>query len=718
MTARDHLVLRAAGASAIVDLTSGTPPRLLHYGADLGAEVDGEVVRAAVTRPVPISSFAIPIHPGLLPVEADGWLGRPGLAGHRGGRQLLPRLTLGAVTTGDGSRLTISTGDDDAGVGVDSELVLEPSGVLRIRHTVTNNAGEPLDLTTLDASIPFPPLATEVLDLSGRWSRERAPVRGPLGLGTRLREVRRGRTGHDAPLLMTVGSAGFGFRRGEVWGVHVEWSGDQWYAAERLPEGAGAGAGLLRGGELLRPGEIILAPGERYGTPWVLFVWSDEGLDGASARIHRHVRDRPSHPRRPRPVVLNTWEAVYFDHDFERLRRLAETAASIGVERFVLDDGWFRHRRDDTAGLGDWFVAEDVWPVGLHPLVDVVRELGMEVGVWVEPEMVNLDSDVARAHPDWVLGPSGRRPLEWRHQQVLDVANPDVAEYLFARLDALVAEYQLDFLKWDHNRDLSEAVSAGDGVAASHRQTMATYALLDRLRAAHPALEIESCSSGGARVDLGILARTDRVWASDTVDAVERQPIQRWTSLLLPLELIGSHVGPPVAHTTGRAVDLGFRCLTALFAHAGIEWDIGAASETERDRLAAWIELYKELRPLLHGGEVVRADDEPPGLLVHGVVAGDRSEALHAIVRLTSAAEVSPGPFRLPGLDGSRDYRVRVRGEFFAPARGRPPPWWDAAVADGFVVSGAVLGRVGLQVPVLMPGQGFLLHGTAEHPGP
>ena len=171
----------------------------------------------------------------------------------------------------------------------------------------------------------------------------------------------------------------------------------------------------------------------------------------------------------------------------------------------------------------------------------------------------------------------------------------------------------------------------------------------------------------------GILARTDRVWASDTVDAVERQPIQRWTSLLLPLELIGSHVGPPVAHTTGRAVDLGFRCLTALFAHAGIEWDISAASESERARLAAWIELYKELRPLLHGGEVVRADDEPPGLLVHGVVADDRAAALHAIVRLASAAEASPGPFRLPGLDESRDYRVHVRGEFFAPARGRPP---------------------------------------------
>jgi alpha-galactosidase len=708
-------VLRAAGACAVVDVPDSAAPRLLHYGADLGPGVDVAALRAAVARPIPNSSFDVPVHPGLLPAESDGWLGRPGLAGHRDGRQLLPKLAVESVTEEGGSHLGIATRDEAAGLALVSDLVLEASGVLRVRHTVTNTADEMLDLTALDASIPFPSLAAEVLDLSGRWSHERAPRRGALGPGTHLRETRRGRTGHDSPLLMVVGTVGFGFRRGEVWGVHVEWSGDQVYAAERPPEGAGPGAGLLRAGELLRPGEIRLAPGERYATPWVLFSWSDEGLDGASARIHRYVRGRPGHPRRPRPVVLNTWEAVYFDHDLDRLRRLAEMAASIGVERFVLDDGWFRNRRDDTTALGDWYVDEEVWPAGLHPLFDAVRELGMEVGLWIEPEMVSLDSDLARAHPDWVLGPPGRPPLEWRHQQVLDVANPDVADYLFVRLDALVTEYRLDFLKWDHNRDLSEAVSAGSGAAASHRQTLATYALLDRLRAAHPGLEIESCSSGGARVDLGILARTDRVWASDTVDAVERQPIQRWTSLLLPLELIGSHVGPPVAHTTGRTVGLGLRCLTALFAHAGIEWDITSAGEADLTRLAAWIELYKELRPLLHGGDVVRADDEPDGMLVHGVAAGDGSAALHSIVRITTATEVSPGPLRLPGLDPARSYRVRLRGGFFEPSRGRPPAWWNGAAGDGFTVSGAILGRVGLQLPVLMPGQGFLLHSVAEH---
>jgi alpha-galactosidase len=184
--------------------------------------------------------------------------------------------------------------------------------------------------------------------------------------------------------------------------------------------------------------------------------------------------------------------------------------------------------------------------------------------------------------------------------------------------------------------------------------------------------------------------------------------------VLLPLELIGSHVGPPVAHTTGRAVGLGFRCLTALFAHAGIEWDITTASDTDLARLAEWIELYTELRPLLHGGEVVRADDEQDGLLVHGVVADDGAAAVHAVMRVATAPEPTPGPCRLPGLDDGRIYRVRVRGGFFVPHRGRPPGWWDAAAGDGFAVSGRVLGRVGLQLPVLMPGEGFLLHGTAE----
>jgi alpha-galactosidase len=335
---------------------------------------------------------------------------------------------------------------------------------------------------------------------------------------------------------------------------------------------------------------VALGPGEEYATPPLLATYSGDGLDGLSDAYHRFVRDRPSHPRTPRPVVLNTWEAVYFDHRPDRLGELAEVAARLGVERFVLDDGWFGGRRSDAAGLGDWWVATEVWPEGLGPLIRRVRSLGMEFGLWVEPEGVNPDSDLFRAHPDWVLGPPGRLPMPWRQQQVLDLANADCFGFILQRLEELLSSHDIAFLKWDHNRDLVEAGHAGrPGV---HAQTLAAYRLLDQLRRRHPTVEIESCASGGGRVDLGILARTDRVWASDTNDALERQHIQRWTQLLLPPELVGTHVGPPRSHTTGRTHDLAFRVATALFGHVGFAWEMAWARAREQQALALAIACY------------------------------------------------------------------------------------------------------------------------------
>ena len=545
-----------------------------------------------------------------------------------------------------------------------------------------------------------------MLDLTGRWCRERIPQRHPLPHGAWVREGRHGRTGHDATLVLAAGTPGFGFRSGEVWGLHLGWSGDAVHWAERNPDGhAGLGAA-----ELLGSSEVALGPGQAFATPPVLAAYSAEGLDGLSAAYHRFVRDRPSHPRTPRPVVLNTWEAVYFDHRLERLTELADVAARLGVERFVLDDGWFGNRRDDTAGLGDWHVAVDVWPDGLQPLIAHVRALGMEFGLWVEPEMVNPDSDLFRAHPDWVLsgsGAPGRLPEAWRHQQVLDLANPDCHAFIRDRLDALLSDHDIAFLKWDHNRDLIEAGHAGrPGV---HAQTLAVYRLLDELRERHPGVEIESCASGGGRVDLGILARTDRVWASDTNDALERQPIQRWTQLLVPPELVGTHVGPPRSHTTGRVHGLAFRVATALFGHFGIEWDIASASAGEQEALAEAIAFYRRMRPLLHGGQVVRADHPDPAAYLHGVVAADRAEALFAYVQLTASAFETPGLARLPGLDPDRAYRVEpvaVAGEP-ETKQATGPAWLEAG---GVTLGGRSLAEVGLPLPVLRPEQALLLH--------
>jgi alpha-galactosidase len=562
-----------------------------------------------------------------------------------------------------------------------------------------------------------------VLDLTGSWCRERTPQRSRLGHGTHLRAGRRGRTGHDATLLLVAGEPGFGFRRGQVWGCHIAWSGNHEHLVERLPEGAGLDAALIGGGELLAPGEVVLGPSESYAAPEAYFVHAADGLDGLSRRLHRQLRARPGHPASPRPVVLNTWEAVYFDHDLARLTALADVAARIGVERFVLDDGWFSHRRDDTAGLGDWYVDQEVWPQGLHPLVDHVRGRGLQFGLWVEPEMVNPDSDLARAHPDWILTPTA--PLQ-RHQQGLDVANPAAFAYLLERLDRLVGEYRLDYLKWDHNRDLPDA--RHDAHPGIHDQTRATYRLLEQLRARHPGLEIESCSSGGARVDLGILQHTDRVWGSDTNDPFERQLIQLWTGLLLPPELVGTHIGPPVAHTTTRYAPLAFRAATALFGHAGIEWDITECSPEQLDALAAWIRLYKELSRLLHDGDVVRADGPDDGTLLYGAVAPDRAEAVFAYVRLETRADIYPARLRFPGLDPDRSYRVRPRYEAGSPSFGAKglPSWLPAPQESGIgpgpavtshggaLLSGAVLGRAGVPAPVMHPGSALLLHLVPE----
>jgi alpha-galactosidase len=709
--------LRSAGSCLVLDLSGDRLPSVLHWGADLPEAVVAELP-GLVVGPVPNNALDEPWRLTVLPTSGDGWLGTPGYAAHRAGGAAAPRW---AVTSEpDGERALVTTARDGA-TEVVLRHVLDEHGVLRVSATVTNLADDrspALDVGALRALLPLPARATEVLDLTGRWCRERSPQRSVLQDGTHLRASRRGRTGHDATLLLTVGTPGFGFRTGEVWSVHVAWSGNHEHLTERLPEGAGIHASVLGGGELLEPGEVRLAPGETYTAPDVVFVHATDGLDGLSRRLHRSQRSAATHSNDPRPLVLNTWEAVYFDHDLARLEQLADTAAGIGVERFVLDDGWFGSRRDDSSGLGDWVVSDEAWPHGLAPLVEHVKGHGMEFGLWFEPEMVNVDSDLVRAHPDWVLGPRAGLPRPSRRQHVLDLANPAAAAHVERQISTLVGELGIDFIKWDHNRDLHEAVRTGAGVVdhpAVHAQTTAFYALLDRLRAAHPDLEIESCSSGGARVDLGVLARTDRIWTSDCNDALERAQIQRWTSLLVPAELMGTHVGPATAHTTHRTLDLSFRMLLALQGHAGLEWDITGCTADELEALKAWSALYRELRPLVHTGDLVRADlPGEQGLLLTGTVAPGGEQAAYTLLRTHTGPSATPGLLRLPGLDPERTYTLRVRPEAGLPAvtQERGPVWWDAAVGDGIRVSGAALEQVGLALPVLGPAQGFLLHLT------
>ncbi|MFD0782722.1 alpha-galactosidase [Micromonospora azadirachtae] len=692
--------LQADGVGLVLDCRGARLPRVLHWGRALPRATDDDLATlalASVPATVP-NSLDTPLPVAIVPELATGWFGRPGLLGHRDGRHWSPMFEtehVGLDDRGDGGgEVVVRASDVGCGLSIEIYFELTAGGVLRLRAGLRNIAAQRYVLDGLVIALPVPAEATELLDFTGRWSRERAPQRREFSAGAHLRDGRRGRTGSDTTFILVAGEQGFGFRSGQVWGMHIGWSGNHRTYAERLP----TGESVLGGGELLLSGEVRLAPGESYETPWIYAAHGD-GLDEMAERFHRLVRSRARGPRR---VVVNTWEAVHFDHDMGRLRALVDAAADVGAERFVLDDGWFRGRRDDRAGLGDWFVDEERWPAGLHPLVEHVLARGMDFGLWVEPEMVNPDSDLARAHPDWIIAVGGRQPPSVRHQQALDLRRPQAYAYVLARLDALVTEYRIAFLKWDHNRDLIDA--------EVHGQTLAVYRLMDELRARHPLLEVESCSSGGARVDLGILERTDRVWASDCIDGIERQAIQRWTALLLPPELIGSHVGAARSHTTGRTQGLGLRAGTALFGHFGIEWDLTAATDAERAELRRWVELYKRMRGWLHRGRVVRADHPDPALWLHGIVSDERDQALFAVVAMTTGTSTQPGRVRIPGLDPNLRYRVcpLAPGDRPGTTALALNPW----LAGGIVLTGQVLAEVGVSAPPLQPEQLLLLHVT------
>jgi alpha-galactosidase len=639
----------------------------------------------------------------LLGEHARGRFTRPHLRGHRladdgPGRSWTTRFVTESLES-EATTLRLAAGDTSAGLAVVLELESLPGGSLRGRGTVRNTAAGAYVVQGFEIALPVADDLTEVLDFTGRHARERPPQRHPVTDGLWLREGRFGRPGLGGATMVVVGTPGFTGPDGSVLGVHVAWSGN---AVLRVERDAETGT-TIGGGELIQPGEVVLAPGESYTTPWVYFAAAVDGLDGLAAAWHTWQRTLPTHPRE-QPVLMNVWEAVFFDHDGERLRAIADRAARVGAERFVLDDGWFRARRDDTAGLGDWWVDEAAWPDGLDPLIDHVHDLGMDFGLWFEPEMVNPDSDLHREHPDWVLSAGDRTPLLHRNQLVLDVARPEVSAYLFERLDALLGAHRIDYVKWDHNRDLLEAgTGMRAGAAAVHEQTVAFYRLLDDLRAAHPHVAWESCASGGGRIDLGVIERVQRFWASDMTDALARQQIQRWTVQLVAPEYIGAHVSAPVSHTTGRVLPLDFRAATALFGSFGIEWDLSRASEEELERLADWVARYQRLRPLLHSGRVVRPESSDPAVLLHGVVAADRSRALVAHVQMEESAHNRGVQVRVPGLDPAAAYRLAWEGPVDLEHVSMSVALPEAGPTDGAQVSGAALGRRGFWMPRRRP---------------
>lgn len=694
--------LRAGNHALVLDLHGPRTPRVLHWGADLGPVSEDEVaaMRLAAHGGQGHSSFddALPVSLSYNPGE--GYYGIPAVSGHRNGTGFSPIFQLESATVGDNECAIVAV-ETLAALRLTTTLRMTPEGALRIRHALTNLGDSDYVVDDVNVALPLPARATEIMDFTGNWSREFHPQVKPIEHGTYMREIREGRTGHDATMTFMARSAGANFGSGEVWAASLAWSGNSRYYVERIYDGSTK----LGCGELLLPGEIILAAGDTYEAPEVFFVYSASGLDGVAAVFHDWMRSRPQHPQRPRPLTINVWEAVYMDHRFEKLEALADVCQEIGVERYVLDDGWFGARRDDHAGLGDWVVSPDAWPQGLGTLADCLAARNLEFGLWFEPEMVNPDSDLFRAHPEWILHIDGRTPPEWRYQQVVDLAHPGAFDHVLGQMHAVLTEYPtIRFIKWDHNRPLTDPGHFGR--AGVRLQTLALYRLMDELKRRHPGLEIESCASGGGRIDLGVMAYCDRVHASDNNEALDRQRIQRWTAQLLPLELMDAHVCPSPGHTAGRSASLSFRLITALFGHAGIEWDITQATPEERAALTSWASFYKANRAMLHSGRMVRLDHPCDVTSAHGVIARDGSSALFAYVQESVTTASRPVPLRFAGLDPEARYQVReVR-----PA-GRPQYWQirvPAWLEEGVVLSGRALMEVGVQPPILAAEQATL----------
>jgi alpha-galactosidase len=607
-------------------------------------------------RGVPPSSFdRIPAH-SVFPSLGFGDSGGPALRAHRQGRDFGFSSDRFAVTPNLAANgLVIRIDDDSSRVGVTVTLQLDINDVLHITTSLLNEGDSPLQVDALaSASLYLPCGMALVHSFFGQWSNEFQWQTESLSQTHWHQESVAGRTSHQRFPGAVVATRQTDHHQGACYGAHLAWSGNHQQTIVSLDDGMHQ----WRLGVHLAPGELALAPGAQWTAPPVMASFSTEGRNGLMQNFHAAMRATlqwPAGQFTPRPVHLNTWEAVYFDHKLEDLKDFATQAASIGVERFILDDGWFHGRHDDRTSLGDWWPDAGKYPDGLAPLAQHVTGLGMEFGLWVEPEMVNPDSDLYRAHPEWAFAAPGKRQQTWRNQLVLNTVLPEVQNYLFDKLDALLGTLPIRYLKWDMNRDLTQAVGA-DGRAGYMGFVQGLYALLARVRAAHPNVEIESCASGGGRMDAGVLAHTHRFWTSDNTDALSRVDIQRGALAFFPPEVLGAHIGPTPYHTTGRTQLLDFRAGVALPLHLGIELDVRNLDAAQRGQLLRWVDLYKFLRQRTHQGQVWLGEC---GDHIVWQAHGQPDNLLVFVTRKTPTSARQSPPLLLPMLDRNAHYAIR-----------------------------------------------------------
>jgi len=700
MTPSEIVALHSGSASLVLEANRNRVPLWRH----LGLAVDPRGISSIYqTRGTATFSVDADRAPDVFPVPGDGSFLRAALVVcDSDGKALNVALDCTGIASDD-KRLSCRFSDEESGLRVMVDYITVCGG-FRIETSLENRGSAPLSVQRLaSCTLPLPARCERIVSWRGRHNAEYAECVEPMPHQGWSRENRRGLTGHGGPCGVYVLADGADHHSGLVFATQLVWSGDGRIAIERDDEGFWT----LQAEALFQRGELMLEPGSSCSAPPVLLAISDAGRNGAMAVMHAMARDIvrwPGGEMTPRPVHLNSWEVVYFAHDEKRIGELAKAAASIGAERFVLDDGWFSGRGNDTAGLGDWIPDPVKYPDGLSPIAAKVRGLGMQFGLWVEPEMVNPDSDLYRAHPDWTLATDGREPPTARNQLVLDMRREDVRDYLFERLDAILRSTPISYLKWDHNRDHSPSGGA--------EQIRGSYELFAALRKAHPEVEIESCAGGGGRIDAGILEYVHRFWTSDNIDALARIPMQRGFLAFMPPEFMGAHVGASPSHATGRVQPLNFRAAIACQGHFGIELDPAAMEQAERKELSGWVRFYKEWRHVIHGGKVLLGEAND-GLVWQA--HGTEDELLLWVIRAGHAEDRRAQPVPLPFTNGG-DWQVRIvrsaiSGGVLTP---RATPFFHDLRDKPHGFAGSWLAHSGLPVPALPAESAIIFHLKAQ----
>lgn len=539
-----------------------------------------------------------------------------------------------------------------------------PEGLIERRAVIANGTRNVFTIESAQsAAWNLPPGEGYRLSyLTGRWAGETQLVREEIHPGLKVIESRRGNTGQVNPWFAIDGTERASEESGNVWFGAIAWSGNWRITVEQTPHQRVRVVGGMNSFDFSYP----LAPGEMLETPSFYAGYTAHGFGEASRMMHRFERNRilpVSSRSKQRPVLYNSWEATEFHVDVAGQSELARKAAKLGVELFVMDDGWFGARNHDRAGLGDWTVNPQKFPNGLKPLIDEVQKLGMKFGLWVEPEMVNPDSDLYRKHPEWAMNFPGRPRTEARNQLVLNMARQDVKEYIFGVLDKLLAENDIAFIKWDMNRHFSEP-GWDEKAPAEQRKIWVQYVknlyeIIDRLRAKHPKVEIESCSGGGGRVDLGILTRVEQVWTSDNTDALDRWKIQEgFTMAYTPKVMMAWTTDVP--NFNGRSTPLEFRFLTAMQGSLGIGNNLNKWTEQDTKLATEMIAWYKTVRATVQEGKLYRLRRPSEGEQNYNeYVSEDGKQAV--VFALQRAQQYGrPAPVVYPrGLDEKATYRVK-----------------------------------------------------------